>query len=165
VLDIVLRYDPVEDRWTSMTSMPTARAYASAASAGGKIYVIGGWDQEDILGNNEVYTPSRDLVDEFPWEIELNFPNPGYTLAVESFAEMIFVIGEERIFQYSIQNKTWNILEEDIQLRSGNFGVSSSEGYFYIFGGEELPGTQITRNFKYQVVFTTLLPQIYSDQN
>jgi len=165
VVDIALRYDPQEDEWEYVTPLSTARAYAGAAEAGGKIYVIGGWDGKNPLDVNEVYTPSRDAVGETAWETEITLPQPAFHLAVENFAEMIFVVGEERIFQFSIQDKAWNILWESEQTQGGNFGVSSSEGYFFIIGGENQERIPIKRNLRYQVVFTTLLPQIFSDQN
>ncbi|PIW19903.1 MAG: galactose oxidase, partial [Anaerolineae bacterium CG17_big_fil_post_rev_8_21_14_2_50_57_27] len=40
--------------------MPTARGFAGAAVAGGKIYVIGGYDGKEALAVNEEYLPERD---------------------------------------------------------------------------------------------------------
>lgn len=51
-------YDPVADKWTGKSPMPGgARAYASAATVGGKVYVVGGWVN---LNKVEVYDPSAD---------------------------------------------------------------------------------------------------------
>ena len=38
----VYEYDPGRDAWTARTPMPTARGFAGAAVAGGKVYVVGG---------------------------------------------------------------------------------------------------------------------------
>lgn len=46
MLDSVERYDPKQDKWVKRTHLPSARAYASAASCGGYIYLAGGQSME-----------------------------------------------------------------------------------------------------------------------
>lgn len=52
-------YDPATNSWTSLADMPTARGGATAQAINGRIYVIGGMnDQGASVGTVEVYNPS-----------------------------------------------------------------------------------------------------------
>lgn len=54
VVDHAWRYDPFNDVWHAASSLPSARAYATAAEVSGKIYVLGGWDgTQRITGKPE----------------------------------------------------------------------------------------------------------------
>jgi len=161
VLDVVLRYDPIEDQWESMTSMPTARAYAGAASAGGKIYVIGGWDGANKMTVSESYMPSRDRANETAWERIESYSEEFEAYSVHSLSELIFVIGKEGIYYYSLQNEAWNYFANDsgIQIHQDN-AVASVEGYFYILGGKDENGIHYSGNISYQAIYTIAIPQI-----
>jgi N-acetylneuraminic acid mutarotase len=51
-------YDPLADRWETRAPMPTARAEVAAATAGnGKIYVVGGFLNNQELALVEEYSP------------------------------------------------------------------------------------------------------------
>ena len=60
--NVVESYDPVANRCTTHTPMPTSRHHAASAVVGGKIYVIGGrldssYECTDIV---EKYNPVSD---------------------------------------------------------------------------------------------------------
>lgn len=160
VLDIVLRYNPIEDRWEYMTPMPTARAYAGAASAGGKIYVIGGWDGNKVLDTHESYIPARDNNEGLAWEQEVNIPEPSKSVGVENIAEMLFVSANGTIWQYELQNKTWlsypSFSNDEIVFQ----GVTNIEGNIFIFGGRDGNGIISDEFKKFQAIFTFSLPSI-----
>lgn len=161
VLDIVLRYDPVDDQWVYMSPMPTARAHAGAASAGGKIYVIGGWNDMDNVNVSESYMPSRDRANETAWENLESFDDDFDAYSVHSLSELIFVIGKEGIYYYSLQNEAWNFFANgpNVLINRDN-AVSSVEGYFYIFGGQDENGIYSDGNIRYQAIYTIAIPQI-----
>jgi N-acetylneuraminic acid mutarotase len=51
-------YNPNDDTWSLVTSMPTARgALAAATDLDGTIYAIGGWDGFDVLASVLAYRP------------------------------------------------------------------------------------------------------------
>lgn len=161
VLDIVLRYDPVDDRWVSMSPMPTPRARAGAASAGGKIYVVGGWTGSNNVNVSESYMPSRDRANETAWEPLESFDDDFEAYSAHSLSELIFVIGKEGIYYYSLQNETWNFFSNDpnIHIYKGS-AVSSVEGYFFILGGQKENGQNYDGNIRYQAIYTIAIPQI-----
>jgi hypothetical protein len=54
----LLVYDPATDKWTTKTPMPTARIAAAGVGAGGKFYVLGGWNGSSVSQTKvEAYTP------------------------------------------------------------------------------------------------------------
>jgi hypothetical protein len=54
-LQTVEEYDPVTDTWAKKPDMPTARLGFAASSIDGRIYAIGGWDQNVGLSTVEAY--------------------------------------------------------------------------------------------------------------
>jgi len=161
VLDTALRYDAQDDQWGEVTPMLTARAYAGAAEAGGKIYVIGGWDGEKALDVNESYLPSRDTTGETAWEVENPILDNFNAYNVSGLSELIYVIGEEGILNYSNQNDVWHlfVVDPDFTIYQSN-AISSVEGYFYILGGRDENGAYYSNNIKYQAIYTIAIPQI-----
>jgi RNA polymerase sigma factor (sigma-70 family) len=57
-----LEYDPIVDRWTQKSNMPTPRAGAGAVLVDNKIYVIGGFGAKGLpdVPIVEIYDPSND---------------------------------------------------------------------------------------------------------
>jgi hypothetical protein len=49
---------PTPNSWSIGTSMPTPRMGAFTAAVGGKVYVIGGMNNNAALSVNEIYNPA-----------------------------------------------------------------------------------------------------------
>jgi DNA-binding CsgD family transcriptional regulator/N-acetylneuraminic acid mutarotase len=161
VLDIVLTYDPIDDRWDYGTPMPTARAYSGAAVANGKIFVIGGWNGTVALDVNESYTPSRDAPAETAWELARELPEAGYGIGVESLADIVFVLGDNGVWQYSARTDTWNYDESKLPIDfDSNFGFTSLESYMFVIGGSDSNSQNISHVFRYQAIYSLFIPII-----
>ena len=78
---------PNEGFWTSKTPMNTARRYLGAATVGGKVYVIGGYNGS-YLGTNECYDPVLDS-----WTNKSPMPTPRNGAAVVALNGKVYVIG------------------------------------------------------------------------
>ena len=84
-------YDPTTNTWTSKTSMPTARVYASAAVVNGLLYVIGGcttFDCAGITGTVEAYDPVTDT-----WTTKASMPTPRREFGAGVFNGVIYAAG------------------------------------------------------------------------
>ena len=57
VLETAEVYDPQTDGWQPLANMSTARCGFMLATVGGKIYAIGGWDDNSALDSVEAYDP------------------------------------------------------------------------------------------------------------
>ena len=68
--------------------MPTAREGLGVAWLNGKIYAIGGLNDETILAVNEEYDPVKDA-----WETKEPMPTARYGFAIGVFQNKIYVFG------------------------------------------------------------------------
>jgi len=87
----ILRFPVVgagENEWTGMASMPTARGGLGVAVVNGKIYAIGGVDNDAQLAVNEEYDPATDT-----WRARAPMPTARSGFAVAVFQNKIYVIG------------------------------------------------------------------------
>ncbi len=91
-LDNAWRYDPGTDRWEELPPMPTRRAYAGAATAAGRIFVIGGYDGQSALQEVEIYQPAKEGGDN-PWTYGLPIPDGRYGMGVTSAVDIIYLVG------------------------------------------------------------------------
>jgi hypothetical protein len=54
-------YDPVRATWSAIADAPVARISAAAGFIGGKLYVVGGWDNNsDTVTELDIYDPATD---------------------------------------------------------------------------------------------------------
>ena len=81
-------YDPEEDRWTKLESMPSKRSGLASASLNGNIYVVGGETTEITFDNNEKYNPNTDS-----WTSEAPMPTARHGLVSIAIGEKLYVIG------------------------------------------------------------------------
>lgn len=162
VLDIVFRYDPLGDQWESMTPMPTKRAYAGAVEAGGEIYVIGGWNGKEWLDVNESFNPIRDMQNEQAWLEEISLPQREKSLSVESLSNMLFVIGNDNIWQFNISEDNWiKILSNNELIENDYFSTSiTPEGYIYLLRAPKNQLRSEATTYRFRVVYTISIPSV-----
>lgn len=113
------RYDPVTDTWTSLASMPTARAGAVAAAVDNNIFVIGGRLSAagPCNGGSSLATVEKYDVDANTWTTGLApMPNPRSDLAAVAHGGKIFVFGgcsgtgifTGEVDMYNPETDTWS---------------------------------------------------------
>jgi DNA-binding CsgD family transcriptional regulator/N-acetylneuraminic acid mutarotase len=169
-LNTVYKYTPNEagGEWQLMKSkMPTARAYAGAAIAGGRIYVIGGYDGQRALTVNEAYQPAREDTADNPWFTKKSMPAGRYGMGIASLADIIHIIGgvgedQEPLqpLKYFPQPDQWQILdgEAPTELQSWSYlQAAPVETYVYAIGGER-QGQPATLNMEYKAIYTISIP-------
>jgi N-acetylneuraminic acid mutarotase len=82
-------YDPATDSWETKASMPTPRSFLSANVVNGKIYVMGGRDENyTALTVNEVYDPANNS-----WTTKASMPGAIWIPASATVDNKIYVIG------------------------------------------------------------------------
>jgi hypothetical protein len=77
-----------EDSWTTKTAMPTARSGLGVAVVNGKIYAIGGLNDDGYLATCEEYDPAANS-----WVAKKSMPTPRSNFAVAVVENKIYVIG------------------------------------------------------------------------
>src|SRR2546425_1861017 len=110
------RYDPVMDMWTTLTSMPTARAGAAAAVIDDGIFVIGGRQSTNgpCSGGPYLQTVEKYDIDANTWSPVAQLPTPRSDLAAVARGGKIFVFGgcsstgvTNEVDMYDPQTNTW----------------------------------------------------------
>jgi hypothetical protein len=147
--------------------MLTARGYAGAALAGGKIYVIGGYNGKEALAVNEGYLPDRDGSGETPWVEGAPLPEGRYAMGVVSVADLIQVIGGEvegsgayTLLTYNPQGDLWQQIEAPKLTQPwSHMGLVSLTTQVYSIGGK-VDVTPSAQNLAYQAVFTVAIPLV-----
>ena len=114
-------YDPAADSWKALAAMPTARLAAVAASAGGKIYVMGGAgnykarDGQSLEPNqphrvfdiNEVYDPATNT-----WAGKQVLPTPRSAMFAGVVNGKIYLIGGRVGTAFATTGSVTDIVEE-----------------------------------------------------
>jgi N-acetylneuraminic acid mutarotase len=80
--------DAGENEWTRMAPMPTERGGIGVAVVNGKIYAIGGVNNDTQLAVNEEYDPTTDT-----WKTRAPMPTPRSGFAIAVHQSKIYVIG------------------------------------------------------------------------
>ncbi|HEX2981324.1 MAG TPA: hypothetical protein VHO48_13730, partial [Anaerolineaceae bacterium] len=136
--------------WAERSAMPTARAYAAAAEAGGKIHIVGGSDGVKPLTVNEVYYPQRDQDGEPAWENAAALPEPRSHLALAGLADVLYAFGgqaesagqAQRPLGYLSDTGAWQELENPPQPVGEQAAVVVLGNYLDVFGGENRRGAR-----------------------
>src|SRR5881396_590086 len=117
VLSDLQRYDPVTDAWTTLASMPTARAGAVAAVVDNNLFVIGGRLSAAGPCNGGPYlaTVEKYDTDTDTWSTVAPLPSPRSDLAAVAHGGKIFVFGgctgtasvTSEVDMYNPETNTW----------------------------------------------------------
>src|SRR5439155_601932 len=87
-LNVVEEYDPASNTWTTKAPMPTARCGLAAAAVGGKIYAIGGGNDNGNLNVVEEYDPASNT-----WTTKAPMPTARFALPAAAVGGKIYAIG------------------------------------------------------------------------
>ncbi len=143
VTNAVWAYDPQTDMWSSRTAMPTARAGVWTYVVCGKIYVIGGYQQQySSIAKVEVYDPATDSWASRPdmpftscWHTGAAVDGKIYVMAGTSD----WVLGGGPNWEYepsldSPHSQKWTCCSS---LPAGRVGTSAAklDGKIYLLGG------------------------------
>jgi RNA polymerase sigma factor (sigma-70 family) len=135
----VEEYDPPTNKWTKKADIPipSIKGGVSACSIGGKIYVIGGWDNGADASTLAEYDPEND---NWVRKADLLIPNRCYS--VSAVNGKVYVIGgfikgvgaHSRVEEYDPANDKWT-RKADMPTARGWLSTSTVNGKIYAFGG------------------------------
>lgn len=87
-LDNVEVYDPATDAWTTKSPMQNSRKFFSTASVNNKIYVFGGYKNQNFIRSVEEYDPATDK-----WVSKANLKEAKYGMSTAVLNNKIYIIG------------------------------------------------------------------------
>jgi N-acetylneuraminic acid mutarotase len=125
--------------WQSRAGMLSARTWAGASEAGGKIYVFGGLGSANPMGSVEEYNPTTDT-----WQSRANMPTARKgPVAVTANNGKIYVIGGadsshnyvNTVEEYDPLTDTWQSRANTPVALGFMSAVAADNGKIYTFGG------------------------------
>eukprot|EP00964_Phaeocystis_antarctica_P122109 scaffold85766_cov58-Phaeocystis_antarctica.AAC.2 len=133
-------YDPLLDTWCEFSSMATKRYSHAAAALGGKLYVMGGFDQNGstALDQAEVYDPKADS-----WQPLPSMPSGRTCFAVAAVAGKVYTIGGENgdydscfdtLEAYDLISGAWTRLAS-LPVARSHHAATVVGGKIYVMGG------------------------------
>ena len=137
----------VENEWTTVESMHTARAGLGVAVVNGKIYAIGGLSNNVQLSVNEEYNPVTDT-----WTKKASMPTARSGFATAVYQNKIYCIGgtvgdgESTVSGFTgvneVYDPTTNSWETKASMPTGRADLCASvvDGKIYLIGGKEYWG-------------------------
>ncbi|KJH43182.1 kelch repeat protein [Dictyocaulus viviparus] len=136
-LRCVERYDPKLNKWEIITNMNHMRSDCAAVSAGGRLYVSGGFSGLEVQNSVEVYTPLTNT-----WIEVASMPGPrsGHCMVLYD-PHTLFVIGgfdgQERmntVLSWKIGHLTWGN-GPSMKTSRSNFAACMHNGELIVAGG------------------------------
>src|SRR5437773_3050353 len=150
VLSDLQRYDPVTDAWTTLASMPTARAGAVAAVVDNNLFVIGGRLSAAGPCNGGPYlaTVEKYDTDTDTWSTVAPLPSPRSDLAAVAHGGKIFVFGgctgtasapsvTNEVDMYDPQTNTWATGLTPMPTARASLVAGHSGDQVYAIGGTD----------------------------
>jgi N-acetylneuraminic acid mutarotase len=138
-----------ENEWTTKNPMPTARGGFGVAVANGKIYAIGGLNNNTNLAVNQEYDPAANS-----WRTKTPMPTPRSGCAVASYQGKIYVIGGTvgvttdlvseftgAVEVYDPATDTWET-KTSMPTPRADLRASVVNGKIYLIGGKERWGEE-----------------------
>lgn len=138
----VSRYDPAEDRWDILPSLPEPREHCVAGAIGATVYVAGG--RRDTITGIEPESWALDL-DANVWQERAALPTPRGGLAGAVLHDRLFVFGGEgnqdspegvfaNIDAYDPATDSWQAMPPMLVPRHG-YGAATLDDRIYLAGG------------------------------
>jgi N-acetylneuraminic acid mutarotase len=157
--DVVERYDPARDEWTTVAPLPRPAVGFAVAAIGGRLYLAGGYnaDYSDVVADVFSYDPGTDS-----WRDETAMPtaraNPGGVVWNGGFA----VVGGRTTYNasqvtgaievFDATSGTWSRLPADLPTSMEAAAVIVAGGDLWVIGGS---------NADIDTSYGTTLAQVY----
>lgn len=117
--------------------MQHQRSDASAASMAGKVYIVGGFNGNEVLGSAEIYDPVTNQ-----WTLIPNMTRPRSGVQLVPFEERyLFAIGgndgttrQTSMERYDPKAKKWTVMAP-MSIPRSNFSSVVLENLIYVIGG------------------------------
>ncbi len=137
--NLVQRFDPSSNSWTSLTSLPVPLSSGEAVHLNGKIYVPGGQTDTAAMATTYIYDLATNA-----WTTGANAPlsASAYSVGVDTAQNILYVtgglnsssIGMTNVRAYQVQTNTWTPITP-MKTARYNHEAAFIEGKLYVAGG------------------------------
>jgi N-acetylneuraminic acid mutarotase len=138
-----------ENEWTAKSPMPTARGGLGVAVVNGKIYAIGGLNNDTQLNVNEEYNPVTDK-----WATRASMPTARSGFAIAVYQNKIYCIGgtvgdsDDLVSGFTGVNEVYDPVKNTWETKASmltpraDLCASVVDGKIYLIGGKEYWGDE-----------------------
>jgi N-acetylneuraminic acid mutarotase len=138
-------YDHVFNTWKLRTHLPEARTGFAAGVVDGKIYIMGGMENQEIKSTVLMYDPVTDSV-----KTKAAMPTARFALAAAVVDGKIYTIGgitgntenTSVVEMYDPATDTW-AAKESMPTKNNNMAASEVDGKIYVIGGKMAEGPEL----------------------
>ena len=159
-------YDPLNNTWQTLAPMPTARTRVELASVNGKIYAIGGINDDEgkfsSINITEIYDPLTNS-----WSTGLQAPLATSWAPCAVVDNKIYIVGGTTNMIYDTQTDTWGMGTQP-PTRFGHLFASATTGVFapkriYVLTDELTTSSKISDgNYEFTSTLNIFDPQLDS---
>ena len=137
-LDKVQKYDPVQDTWTLLSSMPTAKT-TDAVVHNGKIYVVGGYSNDGTGGKDHKFIDVYDIGSD-TWLNSIEMPVYLSANSLSLYKDFIFMVSDYddhigKVFAYNVVTDTWLDYSTNNFKRRRHMASIIKNDRLYTYGG------------------------------
>jgi N-acetylneuraminic acid mutarotase len=127
---------PVENSWTLKAPMHVARSGLGVAVVNGKIYAIGGTNQEGFLATNEEYDPATNS-----WTFKASMPTARSTFGIAVYQNKIYCIGGVSCNATEVYDPAIDAWETKASMPTARWQLEANvvNDKIYLMGGEPNP--------------------------
>ena len=124
-------YNPSTKSWRSGPSLSTGRQEPVVVTVNGRIYAIGGADENDALDSVESIGPG-----ERAWRSEQSLPRPMHQYAGCVLDDIIYVLDQAGAFSFDPKSEQWTTLPHAPQLPQAS-QIAAHDGQVWVLGSYE----------------------------
>jgi N-acetylneuraminic acid mutarotase len=140
VKDTVEKYNPADDAWYTVTSLPEPRFGLGAAAVGGKIYAIGGNDGTNSTKTTFEFDPFTNA-----WTTKAPMPMELESFGIATVNDKIYVMGGHstlifcypcgEVYEYDPSSDSWT-QKADLPTGRSKLAAATLDGKVYAIGGD-----------------------------
>ncbi len=142
ISDRVYVLDPAENRWRQAGTLPSPLAGAAMVAAGDALYVLGGWDGENMRDEVWRTQPQTDGGETLRWELATRLNTPVAFFGATLAGNRLYVIGGydgqralAEAAAFDLETREWQRLPPMSVPRSGLTAVYDGMAVFALGGG------------------------------
>ncbi len=162
-VNYVFEYDPSRNLWIEHYPMDKARGLMGALVVRDRVHLLGGYDGQNALVNNDVFLPDYAASNIPSWRQESPLADARYNMGTTDVADILYVLGGQgadaplESYEFLSTSGNWQVIERPYINSWTGMGMVSLGSYIYAIGGT-FDNNISARCQSYQAIYTVFSP-------